>query len=203
MSFPLPSGRCYDTSVYKFDPRRRSILDDPKRLFFENPDEILSEVGLGSGEVAADIGCGTGFFTIPLARHIGGNGKVYALDTSPTMIKELRKRTRNLKQVSPMHSQENKFPLGNGSVDFVLLVNMIHELEDWKLFLKEVKRILRPGGRVCVVDFKKKKMEMGPPLRVRFAKNRLKGILQQSGFSKIKSLSPLPFHNGLIAVKNR
>jgi ubiquinone/menaquinone biosynthesis C-methylase UbiE len=189
--------------VHKFDPRKRALLDDPKRLFFQNPDAILSEAGVKSGEVVADVGCGTGFFTLPLARYVGENGKVFALDTSPTMIEELRKRTRNLKQVKPIHSQENKFPLRNESVDFVLLVNMAHELEDWKLFIKEVKRVLTPRGRVCVVDFKKKKMEMGPPLRVRFTKNRLKTMLRRSGFNRIKSLSPLPFHNGLIAVKDR
>jgi ubiquinone/menaquinone biosynthesis C-methylase UbiE len=187
--------------MHKFNPRKRSLLNDPKRLFFQNPDAILFEAGVKSGEVVADVGCGTGFFTLPLARYVGENGKVFAADTSPTMIKELRKRTRNLNQINPIHSQENKFPLRNESVDFVLLVNMVHELEDWKLFFKEVKRILTPGGRVCVVDFKKKKMEMGPPLRVRLTKNRLKGMLRQSGFSRIKSLSPLPFHNALVAVK--
>jgi ubiquinone/menaquinone biosynthesis C-methylase UbiE len=189
--------------MHKFNPRKRALLDDPKRLFFENPDAILFEAGVKPGDVAADIGCGTGFFTLPLARCVGDNGRVFALDTSPTMIKELRARTRNLKQVKPIHSQENKFPLGNECVNFVLLVNMVHELKDWKLFFKEVKRILTRGGRVCVVDFKRKKMEMGPPLRVRLTKNRLKGMLRQSGFSRIKSPSPLPFHNALIAVKNR
>jgi ubiquinone/menaquinone biosynthesis C-methylase UbiE len=189
--------------MHKFNPRKRALLDDPKRLFFENPNAILSEAGVELGDTVADIGCGIGFFTLPLARYIGKNGKVFALDTSPTMIKELRKRTENLKQVKPIHSQENKFPLGNESVNFVLLVNMVHELEDWKRFFKEVKRILTPGGKVCVVDFKRKKMEMGPPLKVRLTKNCLKGILLRSGFSRMKSLSPLPFHNALIAVKNR
>jgi ubiquinone/menaquinone biosynthesis C-methylase UbiE len=189
--------------MHKFNPRKRALLDDPKRLFFENPDAILSEAGVKSGQAVADIGCGIGFFTLPLARFVGENGKVFALDTSPTMIKELRKRARNLKQVKPIHSQENKFALENESVNFVLLVNMVHELEDWKLFFKEVKRILTPGGRVCVVDFKRKKMEMGPPLRIRLTKNRLRGMLRQSGFSRIRSLSPLPFHNALIALKNR
>jgi len=189
--------------MHKFNPRKRALLDDPKRLFFENPDVILSEAGVKSGEVVADIGCGTGFFTTPLARCVGDTGRVFALDTSPTMIKELRARTRDLKQVKPIHSQENEFPLGNESVNFVLLVNMVHELKDWRLFFKEVKRVLTRGGRVCVVDFKRKKMEMGPPFRVRVTKKRLKGMLRQSGFSRIKSLSPLPFHNALIAVKNR
>jgi ubiquinone/menaquinone biosynthesis C-methylase UbiE len=189
--------------VHKFDPRKRAYLDDPKRFFFENPDAILSEAGVKPGQVAADIGCGTGFFTVPLAKYVGENGKVYALDTSPVMIKELRKRTRSLKQVKAIHSQENKFSLENESVDFVLLVNMVHELEDWRLFFEQVKRVLKAGGTVCVVDFKKKKMEMGPPLRVRFTKNHLKGMLRGSGFSRIKPLSPLPFHNALIAVKER
>ncbi len=187
--------------MHKFDPRKRAFLDDPKRLFFENPEVILSEAGVKPGEVVADIGCGTGFFTIPLARHVGKTGTVYALDTSPTMIKKLQIRTKYLEQVKPTHSKENRFPLETESIDFVLLVNMVHELENWKLFFKEVGRVLKRGGRVCVVDFKKKKMSMGPPLKVRLTEARLREMLQLSGYRSIKHLSPLPFHNGLIAVK--
>jgi ubiquinone/menaquinone biosynthesis C-methylase UbiE len=186
--------------MHKFDPRKRSVLDDPKRFLFENPDAILSEVGVDSGQVVADIGCGTGFFTLPLAKLVGKQGKVYALDTHPTMIKELRKRTKNLKQVKPIHSQENRFPLEDGSLDFALLVNMIHELENWRLFLKEVRRILKPEGKICVVDWKKKKMVMGPPLKIRLTKKRIREMLRQSGYGQIKSLSPLPFHNGFVGV---
>ena len=149
--------------MHKFDPRKREILDDPKRFFFENPDKIISEAGVKTGYIVADIGCGTGFFTIPLARYVGESGKVYALDTSPPMIRELRKRVKNLKQVKPILSGENKFLLKESILDFALLVNMIHELENWRLFLKEVWRVLKPGGRICVVDYKKKKMDFGPP----------------------------------------
>jgi ubiquinone/menaquinone biosynthesis C-methylase UbiE len=116
------------------------------------------------------------------------------------MIKELRKRTKNLKQVKPIHSQENRFPLEDGSLDFALLINMIHELENWRLSLKEVRRILKPGGKICVVDWKKKKMAMGPPLKIRLTKKRIREMLRQSGYGQIKSLSPLPFHNGLVGV---
>jgi tRNA A58 N-methylase Trm61 len=68
--------------VHKFDPRKRPVLDDPERFLFEDPDAILSEVGVKPGEVVADIGCGAGFFTLPLAKYVGKSGKVYALDTS-------------------------------------------------------------------------------------------------------------------------
>lgn len=189
--------------MHKFDPRKRSALDDPKRFLFENPNAILSEVRVDSGQVVADIGCGTGFFTLPLAKLVGKQGKVYALDTSPTMIKELRKRTKNLKQVKPIHSQENRFSPEDGSLDFALLVNMIHELENWRLFLKEVRRILKPEGKICVIDWKKKKMVMGPPLKIRLTKKRIGEMLRQSGYGQIRSLSPLPFHNGLVGVKVR
>jgi ubiquinone/menaquinone biosynthesis C-methylase UbiE len=187
--------------MHKFDPRKRSVLDDPKRLLFENPDAILSEVGVDPGHVVADIGCGTGFFTLPLAKYVGERGKVYALDTSPTMIDELRKRTKHLNQVKPIHSQENRFPIEEGSLDLALLVNMIHELEDWRRFLKEVHRVLKPGGRICIIDWKKKKMEMGPPQKIRLTRERIGEMLRQSGYNQIKSLSPLPFHNGLIGAK--
>jgi ubiquinone/menaquinone biosynthesis C-methylase UbiE len=189
--------------MHKFDPRKRSVLDDPKRFLFENPDAILSEVGVNPGQVVADIGCGTGFFTLPLARSVGETGKVYALDTSPMMIMELRKRTKHVKQVKPIHSQENRFPIKDGSLDFALLVNMIHELENWRRFLKEVHRVLKPGGRICVIDWKKKKMDMGPPLEIRLTRKRIGEMLWQSGYDQIKSLSPLPFHNGLIGAKKR
>jgi ubiquinone/menaquinone biosynthesis C-methylase UbiE len=59
----------------KFDPRKRDFLDDPKRLSFENPDLILSEASVQPGQVVANIGCGTGFFTIPLAKYVGETGK--------------------------------------------------------------------------------------------------------------------------------
>ena len=185
----------------KFNPRKRSVLDDPKRFSFENPDAILSEIGVKSGQVAADIGCGTGFFTLPLASDVGKKGKVYALDTSLTMIKELRKRSRHLKQVEPIHSQENHSPIEDGSLDFALLVNMIHEVESRRRFLKGVHRVLKPGGKICVIDWKRKKMEMGPPLKIRFTKKGIREMLRQSGYGQIKSLPPLPFHNGLIGIK--
>ncbi len=99
--------------MHKFDPRKRGVLDDPRRLSFQDPRAILSEAGVKPGEIVADIGCGTGFFTIPLAKRVGERGMVYALDTSPTMIKELKKRTRNLKQVRPVRSNENRFPINS------------------------------------------------------------------------------------------
>lgn len=188
--------------MHKFDPRKRSILDDPKRFLFQNPDSILSEIGVKSGQIVADIGCGTGFFSLPLANRVGKSGKVYALDTSRTMIKELRKRSKHLQQMEAVHSRESTFPIEDDTVDLVLLVNMIHEVEDWRRFLKEVHRVLNRSGKICVIDWKKKKMEMGPPLKVRFTKKRLAEMLRQSGYGRIRALSPLPFHNGLIGVKD-
>jgi ubiquinone/menaquinone biosynthesis C-methylase UbiE len=120
--------------MFKSDPRKSKILDDPQRPSFENPNVILSGAGVKPGDVTADIGCGTGFFTLPLANLVGETGKVFALDTSLTMIKQLIRKARSLRQVEPIHSRENRFPLKDDSLDFVLLANMIHELEDRKLF---------------------------------------------------------------------
>jgi hypothetical protein len=73
--------------MHKFDPRKREALDDPKRFLFENRDKILSETGVKRGDIVADIGCGTVFLRMPFARYVKESGKVYTLDTSPTMTK--------------------------------------------------------------------------------------------------------------------
>lgn len=69
--------------------------------------------------------------------------------------------------------------------------------------MKEVYKVLKPGGRMCIVDWKKKKMEIGPPLKIRFTKKRIGEVLRQTGYSQIKSLSPLLFHNAMIGFKNK
>ncbi len=63
-------------------------------------------------------------------------------------------------------------------------------------------QVLKPGGRMCIVDWKKKKMEIGPPLKIRFTKKRIGEVLRQTGYSQIKSLSPLLFRNAIIGVKH-
>ena len=127
----------------KFDPRKRSILDDPKRFLFENPDAILSEIGVKSGQVVADIGCGTGFFTLPLASNVGRKGKVYALDIYPSAIDEVQKLAieKGLKNIQTILSYGTT-GLTNASVDFVLL----HKLSYPEAALREIYRVPRPHG---------------------------------------------------------
>ena len=76
------------------------MLDDPKRDAYQKPHEVLTALAIKPGEVIADIGAGSGYFTFRLAHHVGDKGKVYAVDISPDMILHLNRRIRELKAMN-------------------------------------------------------------------------------------------------------
>jgi len=171
------------------------------RLFLLNL--TLEKLGLLSEDIVVDIGCGIGYFSIPAAETVSSINKVYALDTSKEMLKEVEKRAAilGIKNLVVIETEEYDLKIQDESVSFALIANVLHEIINKKRFLKEARRILKPSGRIAIIDWEKKQTEMGPPIGHRIDKQETKEILNFSGFEVSMELEISDVFYGLVAVK--
>jgi ubiquinone/menaquinone biosynthesis C-methylase UbiE len=133
-------------------------LEDPQRDAYQKPHEVLTALSLKPGEVIADIGAGSGYFTFPIAHHLGPEGKVYAVDVSPDMILHLNRRIRDLKTtnvVSVLADPDDPL-LPEQSVNRFFICDVWHHVENPSKYLGMIKKVLKPGGQVIMIDFQKK-----------------------------------------------
>ena len=152
----------------------------------------------------ADVGCGTGYLSVPLAALTGEEGKVIALDISEEMLDELKAKIDrwNIKNIETHLSEENRFLIAAASVDFVLLSMLIHELEDAGLFFREIKRIMKKGGRIGIIEWNVGKPPPGPPADERVSVEELTSMLSEMGLSVVRQDMPGPFHYAILAARS-
>jgi len=189
--------------AHKFNPASKNKLDDQWRRENVPPTPTLEKLGLVSEDTMADLGCGIGYFTIPATEIVKATNKVYALDTSPEMLTEVEKRaiTAGVSNVVLVKTEEYSLMLSDESVSFVLMVNVLHEIDDKERFLREVHRILKPAGRVAVVDWEKKQTEVGPPIDHRISIDEVKTLYAITGHELIKEMNLADVFYGVVAVK--
>lgn len=171
--------------AHKFDPKNKEKLNSKERRENLPPEIILRKAGLKSDHHLIDIGCGVGYFSIPAAKIVKSNGKVYALDTSEEMTEFLTAelRTLGIENVEVLNSREYGFPLEEDTGDMLLMSMVLHEVEDKKRFLQEARRTLKPSGRILIIEWDKKETEQGPPLKHRLDTQETKNYLHQAGFN--------------------
>ena len=138
-----------------FPPSDLGLLDAPDRDLWQTPDQIMDAMGIADASVVADIGAGSGWFTIRLARRVGPRGLVYAEDVQKEMINAISRRVsrEGLANVRPVLGLKND-PRLTQPVDAVLIVDAYHEVENRVAMLASLARALKPHGRIGVVDFK-------------------------------------------------
>lgn len=195
--------------MHKFDPKNHARLDDPARRKILNPEEILRKAELRPGLVVCDVGCGTGYFTIAAGKMVGAGGQVYAVDSSAEMLELLRRKIADSWQgdgeepgnIQLVLSRELTIPLPDRSVDFAFMANVLHEVAQRATFLKEVHRLVKPGGTLTVVDWVAAPTEAGPPLEDRLPKEQAEELLRQTGLQVIKEFEAGPFHYGVTSSR--
>ncbi len=185
---------------HKFDPAHRAHLLDPERARYLPAKKILSKFPLKAGSAAVDVGCGPGYWTIPMAEIVGPTGRVYAVDLSEAMLVDLRTRLDKRPElpVQVMRSSEDRVPLPARSVDFAFLACVLHEL-DGPGTLREAARVLRPGGVLGIVDWKKIRQDVGPPYRHRLSTAQAAARLLGGGFVADEPFEAGPHHYGIAA----
>ena len=149
----------------KFDPKKLVKLNNPERLKYLNPDFILQNFNIGESPTLIDIGAGTGFFAKVFSELIN-EGKIYACDTSEIMINWMQENIQDPK-IIPVLNSENKIPLPDEIADIVYMINLYHELYEPSKILAESYRLLKNGGKIAVIDWRKEKTPDGPPIDIR------------------------------------
>ena len=175
-------------------------LEDPKRDAYQKPQEVMGALGLKPGEVIADIGAGSGYFTFRLAHHVGHTGKIYAVDVSPNMILHINRHIRESKAtnvVSILADPDDPL-LPHASVNRFFFSNSWHHIENQTKYLSLMKKMLKPGGEIIMIDFHKKDLPVGPPMEMKIAREDLIKQMESNGFRLTKEHTFLPYQYFLV-----
>jgi ubiquinone/menaquinone biosynthesis C-methylase UbiE len=132
-------------------------LDRPERVSEEQPDKAIAALAISPGATVADVGAGSGYMTARLAVAVGPTGRVYATDVQPEMIEKLTARVTaaNLQNVTPVLSTADDPRLPEGAIDLILMVDVYHELAAPQRVLQQLKRALKPAGRLVLLEYRK------------------------------------------------
>jgi SAM-dependent methyltransferase len=147
---PAPGVRLDNTSGYEWIKR----LERPERLPALKVDEVIAALGLGPGMAIADIGCGTGAFTIPFARAVAPHGTAFAVDIWPELLdhveaKAAREGNTTLK---PVLARRDDPSLPEQSLDIAFFHDVFHNVNDRLDYLSRLAASLKPGGRIVIVE---------------------------------------------------
>jgi SAM-dependent methyltransferase len=182
-------------AAHKFHPAHVERLRDPERRQFNDPEAVWAVIAAAPTGVLVDIGAGVGWFAIPFARKMPG-GTVYACDLSAEMMAHLAAAiaAEGVPNVKPVRVAEVAVPLAAGVADVVFMANLHHELEHPAQSLAEARRLLKPGGRIAIIDWKPEPTPMGPPVAARVAPAAVKAQLEAAGFRGVTAHPLLPYH---------
>jgi ubiquinone/menaquinone biosynthesis C-methylase UbiE len=172
-----------------------AALEDPKRDAYQKPQEVLAALDIKPGEIIADIGAGSGYFTFRFARHVSERGTIYAVDVSPDMVLHINRTIRDLKitNVVSILADSDDPLLPVPSVNRFFFSDSWHHIENRAKYLLLMKKLLKPNGEVVMIDFHKRETPVGPPLKMRIAREDLIKQLTGNGFQVVKEHTFLPF----------
>ncbi|HCU70821.1 MAG TPA: hypothetical protein DIC35_03680 [Candidatus Moranbacteria bacterium] len=173
---------------------------------FINPVLIINAIGIEEGSIVADFGCGSGYFSLPIAKKIGENGVLYALDILPQSIEMINgyAKTMGLTNIITKRvnlEKNNGSTLNEGSCDWVIMKDMLFQNKLKGNIIKEAARVLREGGKILIIEWDTKDSSIGPNCSVRIPKESLMEIIQESGMSILNEIPVSNFHYGLVLVK--
>jgi arsenite methyltransferase len=177
-----------------------AALDDPARDEYQKPHDVMMALGLKGGERIADIGAGSGYFTMRFARHVGDTGRVYAIDVSPDMILHLNRQVRaaGVDNVRTLLVPADDPLLAGASVDLVFICNTWHHIANHPPYLEKLRAALKPGGRVVIIDFQKYDIPVGPPPEMKAARESVVAEFEKAGFRLEASPGVLPYQYFLV-----
>ena len=166
-------------------------FDNPERDAWQKPEEILDALHLKRNSLVADLGAGTGYFSVRIAKRIP-EGKIFAIDIEPDMVRYLgaRARREQLINLVPVQASVDAVNLPE-PVDVALVVDTYHHVGNRTQYFAKLKSTLRPGGRLVIVDFRAE-LPTGPPVRYRVLPEKVTQELKAAGYALVDTLQFLP-----------
>jgi arsenite methyltransferase len=193
----LAAGALAQTEHQQHPPRDAAayvrVLEDPKRDGWQLPHQVIAALNLHPGEVVADIGAGSGYFTRRLAPHAE---KVYAVDIDAALL-DVLKRNAPANVVTVLAAPDDP-KLPPASVDLVFFCDVLHHIGNRPAYFEKLKKALKPGGRVVNIDFYKKPLPVGPPESMKLSEQQVEQEFATAGFRKLKQVDTLPYQYFLV-----
>lgn len=185
-----------------FPPTDLGLLESPDRAAWQKPDLIMDALKIAYGDTVADIGAGSGFFTVRLARRVGPNGVVYAEDIQQPMLESIKRRVNRegLTNVVTRLGTDTDANLPKGMIDAVLVVDVYHEVQatdDRVRFLRHLADALKAGGRIGIVNYKPGDGGPGPEPERRLDRSVVEEEVRAAGL-RVLDRTTLPFQYMLV-----
>lgn len=188
-------------TAHHFNPAKLNRLNDVGRLTDLVPDAMWAAFGMPEARTLVEIGAGTGLFAREFADRMD-SGTVYAVDSEPMMLDWMRGHLGNDGStiIVVVEADAGAVPLPDAVADLVYSVNLHHELDDPRQMIVEARRLLRPGGTLGIVDWKREVTPKGPPMEHRIDAAEIRRQLEDAGFFDVTARDVLPYHNVVTGV---
>ncbi len=166
----------------------------PSSFWLQKPERVFGALGLKEGDTFLDLGCGLGEYALYASKVVGLSGAVFALDKAENLIAELRQRatTEDLYNIVPMVADATKpFPLDENSFDVCLVATVLHipgVLKEERALCAEIGRILKPDGRLAVIECHEKNEGFGPSQEMRLSPEKIRSLMAKNGFKALSEL---------------
>ena len=169
-------------------------LDRVSREKEEAPEQALQLIGIQPGMIVADVGAGTGYMTVRLARLVGSSGKVYANDLQPRMLRIIQEKARHdgLSNVEAVQGTETDARLPDEAIDLALLVDVYHELWHPEEMLRSIHRALKPGGALILIEYRKEDPRIPIAETHRMSVRDARAEVEAEGFTFDRVIPDLP-----------
>lgn len=178
-------------------------LERTEREIEEEPETALNAIGIAPGSTVADVGAGSGYFAVRMARRVGAQGRVYANDLQPEMLAMLASRLQKegVRNVTLVQGTVDDPKLPAASIDLILLVDVYHEFSQPQIMLRRMREALKPGGRLVLLEYRKEdpSVPIRPEHKMSVAEAKLE--VEAEGYTLSRVDSALPRQHILIFTR--
>lgn len=174
----------------RFPASMAQRLNNPERLLWLPPADVMAALAVRPGETVADVGAGTGYFSLPLSSEVGEKGKVFAVDAQAEMLAWIKVKLDKVESanIELIRAEAAETGLRASCCDLFFLANLWHEIDDRVAVLLEARRVLKMGGRIAILDWRIDVDPIaGPPLAHRIAPADALAEMRLTGFSEFAS----------------